>query len=101
MTLHVEISKVNAAATAWDTEHLNLDTAAKDLAGASPSGFTESVRGPVEQFLKTWERFAREAGQDAEKQADGLRKAAKEILEEDARTDVNAQLYMSMIEETR
>lgn len=101
MTLHVEPAKVQSTATAWDTENLNLTATAKQISGVGSGGFTPTVSGLVGQFIEAWAAITTKSARVAESQADGLRSTAIDILESDAKTDVNASLVLRSIKETR
>ncbi len=101
MTLHVEPAKVRSTAGAWDTENLHLAAAAKQIHGVGTGGFTPTVAGLVGRFIEAWEAIATKSARSSESQADGLRSTAIDILETDAKTDVNASLALSSIKEIR
>ena len=64
---------VGRAAQAWDEQHLDLQAAAGQVAGAGSAGFTAAVSGPAARFLSAWERHVRELGTTSEARADALR----------------------------
>ena len=64
---------VGRAARAWDEQHLDLQAAAGQVAGAGSAGFTAAVSGPAARFLAAWERHVRELGTTSEARADALR----------------------------
>jgi hypothetical protein len=101
MTLHVEPAKVQSTATAWDTENLNLTAAAKQIDGVGSGGFTPNVADLAGQFIEAWTVIAKNSARAAESQADGLRSTAIDVLETDAKTDVNASLLLNSIKEMR
>ncbi|MFB9313504.1 hypothetical protein [Nocardioides plantarum] len=64
---------VGRAAQAWDEQHLDLQAASAQVAGAGSAGFTAVVSGPAARFLAAWERHVRDLGTTSEARADGLR----------------------------
>lgn len=101
MTLRIDSTQVPKTAGGWDTEHLHLEAAAKDIEGTKTGGFTPNVKGVVADFVESWASQVRKAGQDAEKTADGLRDAALNIIRSDSETAALADMYAKILGEQR
>lgn len=74
---------VGRAAQAWDEQHLDLQAAGKQVAGAGSGGFTSAVSGTAARFLAAWERHVTALGDTSEVRADGLRVAVTDYLATD------------------
>ena len=74
---------VGRAAQAWDEQHLDLQAAGKQVAGAGSGGFTSAVSGTAARFLTSWERHVTGLGDTSEARADGLRVAIATYLATD------------------
>ena len=92
---------VGAASQAWDEQHLDLDAAATQIAGADTSGFTGNVRGSATRFLTQWERHAEGLGTASEARADGLRTTIRDYVASDDAAGADLVLLLSYLQETR
>jgi hypothetical protein len=101
MNLRIDSAKVPETAGGWDTEHLHLKSAAKDIEGTKTGGFTPDVKGVVADFVESWASLVRKAGQDAERTADDLREAALNIIRSDSETAGLADMYAKILGEQR
>lgn len=92
---------VGEASRAWDEQHLDLDAAAAQIAGADTSGFTTNVRGAATRFLTQWERHAEGLGTDSEARADGLRATIADYVASDEAVGGDLMLLLAYTREQR
>jgi hypothetical protein len=92
---------VGEASRGWDEQHLDLDAAATQIAGADTGGFTGNVRGAATRFLTQWERHAKALGTDSEARADGLRTAIRDYVASDDAAGADLMLLLSYVQEQR
>ncbi|MFD7075225.1 hypothetical protein ACFV9G_13545 [Nocardioides sp. NPDC059952] len=101
MSIHVDPEKVQKTATAWDTENLNLISAADEISDVTGGGCTPALAGVVARFGESWTNLAKDAARTAEGQADGLRSAGNEIQTQDLGVGPRADMQGRRIEELR
>ncbi len=89
------------ASRRWDDQHLDLDAAAGQIAGAGTSGFTSAVSGAATRFLTQWQRHAEGLGTDAEGRADGLRVAIRDYVTSDEAVGMDLFLLSTFVQEQR
>ncbi len=92
---------VGAASRSWDEQHLDLDAAAAQIAGAGTSGFTSRVSGSASRFLTQWQRHAEALGTDCETRADSLRAVITDYVTSDEAAGMDLMLLMSYTQELR
>lgn len=92
---------VGEASRAWDDQHLDLDAAAGQIAGADTAGFTGNVRGSATRFVTRWERHAEALGTAAEARADGLRVTITDYVTSDEAAGADLMLLLSYTQERR
>jgi hypothetical protein len=81
--MQVMPASVGEASRRWDDEHLDLQSAADGIGGASTGGFTSAVSGTARRFTSAWSRFATDAGAECEARADSLRTTIRDFLTTD------------------
>ena len=92
---------LGSTARAWDEQHLDLQAAGRQVAGADASPFTSAVSGTASRFATTWGRFATALGDRCEAQADGLRTTLDEVLEADHVSGIDLQVLRAATREVR
>ena len=99
----MEVPLVTLASTArrWDEQHLDLDAASHQIAGAATGGFTPAVAGAAARFAAAWTRHAEALGSTAESRADGLRASAEDFLATDQAVAGDGLLLRSLLREVR
>lgn len=92
---------VGVTSRRWDDQHLDLDAAAGQVAGAGTGGFTSAVSGAAARFLTQWQRHAETLGTDAEARADALRVVIRDYVTSDEAAGVDLFLIASYVQERR
>ena len=92
---------VGVASQRWDDQHLDLDAAAGQIAGAGTGGFTSAVAGAASRFLTQWERHAETLGTDSEARADGLRVTIRDYVSSDEAAGADLFLLSTYVAEQR
>lgn len=92
---------VGVASQRWDDQHLDLDAAAGQIAGAGSGGFTSAVAGAASRFLTQWERHAETLGTDSEARADGLRVTIRDYVTSDEAAGADLFLLSTYVAEQR
>lgn len=92
---------VGVASQRWDDQHLDLDAAAGQVAGAGTGGFTSAVAGAAARFLTQWERHAESLGADSEARADGLRVTIRDYVTSDEAAGADLFLLSTYVAEHR
>lgn len=75
---------IGETARAWDEQHLDLRSAARQAGDADPSGFTDGVVGSARTFVSAWRTMIDDLAAQAESRADGLRDSLEDYLATDA-----------------
>lgn len=101
MTLEVVPAEVGELSRAWDQQHLDLEAAATQVAGADVGGFTPGVLGAATGFVRSWGRTTTAVGATCEAQADGLRAAIAAYLASDDRSALAGLLLDRYLQEQR
>lgn len=89
------------ASQRWDDQHLDMDAAAGQVAGAGTAGFTSAVSGAAARFLTQWQRHAETLGTDAEERADGLRVVIRDYVSSDEAAGLDLFLLSTYVQEQR
>jgi hypothetical protein len=99
--MQVVPASVGEASRRWDDKHLDLRSAADDIAGAPTAGFTPAVSGTANRFTSAWSRFAADAGTECEARADALRETIRDFLATDDAAFEDLVALGSFLEERR
>jgi hypothetical protein len=92
---------VGNASRAWDERHIDLESAAKQVASADTGGFTSAVSGTAARFTGDWTRHIDAIATRAEGRADDLRGVISTYLQAEGSTDWNFLLLSSFLREVR
>jgi len=76
--------QVDRVARDWDEQHLDLRAAARQVAGASTSGFGATVAAAAADFTAAWEHHLAVIAADAEDRAVTLRVVTSSFVRTDA-----------------
>jgi hypothetical protein len=92
---------VGDASRAWDERHLDLESAARQVARAATNGFTSAVSGAAARFTGEWKRHLDALATGAEGHADGLRGVIATYLQAEGVTDQHFSILQSHLREVR
>lgn len=99
--MDVPLRELASTSRAWDEQHLDVASAAHQVADAPTGGFTAAVSGAAERFATTWGRHTTDLAQSAEAQADGLRVTATDLAETDGLVAESSLALALLLRETR
>ena len=95
--MDVPLAALASTARTWDEQHLDLESAAHQVAQAPTGGFTATVSGTADRFTTAWARHVTGVADTSETYADGLRRTSSDLVTTDGAVARDAALLTGLV----